>query len=609
MNRAIAKVQRLDRSMRRLGGPSPPALKPVERKSEGVATGRPTYPADVWAPFPPKPDGTPRPQQIAYDHEADELYYGGGAGGGKSDLLLGLGLTAHRRSIIFRRETEQVTGLEDRLLEILGSNAGYNLNKNRLTANIGTDEGGTPVLRRLRLAGMQREGDWKKYQGQPFDLYGFDELPHFTRTQFRTVVGWLRSSVVGQRTRVVGAGNPPLQPEEGWVVDEWAPWLDPKFDGAGGTALPGELRWYRYVAGRTEGQDIEWYTREMLLVETAGRDAGRLYLVPDEADIDEATGAPKKFFPKSRTFLPALVDDNPVYVETGYDRQLDALPEPLRSQLRSGSFGLSVADDRWQVIPTAWVDAAVERWKALNEASQARGDGPYLPVDAHGVAVPLSALGVDPVRGGKDRFALAPRWGDYFGEIVIHPGDQIKDGHAGARAVVEVLDAHGDAGGALVVVDVDGVGASTYDVLEPSLVDFADGGQLVAFHAGSRAWGTDLSGRLRFVNARAMLWWRMREALDPSQKGGATIALPPSRTLRADLTAPRYRITPAGILVEPKDSQSLSKTWGIKQRLGRSTDEADAVLHATYDPPPPERHSTLVDGAAGAIGDIITTWD
>jgi hypothetical protein len=35
------------------------------------------------------------PQTEAYFCEADELFYGGQAGGGKTDLLIGLALTAH----------------------------------------------------------------------------------------------------------------------------------------------------------------------------------------------------------------------------------------------------------------------------------------------------------------------------------------------------------------------------------------------------------------------------------------------------------------------------------------------------------------------------------
>src|SRR6266540_2626307 len=44
------------------------------------------------------------PQRLAYDAMADITGYGGAAGGGKSLLEIGLAVTRHRRSIIFRRE-------------------------------------------------------------------------------------------------------------------------------------------------------------------------------------------------------------------------------------------------------------------------------------------------------------------------------------------------------------------------------------------------------------------------------------------------------------------------------------------------------------------------
>jgi hypothetical protein len=43
------------------------------------------------------------PQTEAYYSEADEIFYGGEAGGGKTDLGGGLALTEHQRSLIVRR--------------------------------------------------------------------------------------------------------------------------------------------------------------------------------------------------------------------------------------------------------------------------------------------------------------------------------------------------------------------------------------------------------------------------------------------------------------------------------------------------------------------------
>src|SRR5690349_13379609 len=70
----------------------------------------------MWAPL-------PGPQTLAYHSPADELFYGGAGGGGKTDLILGLALTAHTSSIIFRREFSQFRGPEgiiERSREIIG---------------------------------------------------------------------------------------------------------------------------------------------------------------------------------------------------------------------------------------------------------------------------------------------------------------------------------------------------------------------------------------------------------------------------------------------------------------------------------------------------------
>ncbi len=85
---------------------------------------------------------------------------------------------------------------------------------------------------------------------------------------------------------------------------------------------------------------------------------------------------------------------------------------------------------------------------------------------------------------------------------------------------------------------------------------------------------------LNFYNKRAEWWWRLREYLDP--ESGMDIALPPDRELLADLTAPRWELTPRGIKIELKDE--------IKKRIGRSPDKGDSLAYAfakqkVYNPP------------------------
>jgi hypothetical protein len=78
--------------------------------------------------------------------------------------------------------------------------------------------------------------------------------------------------------------------------------------------------------------------------------------------------------------------------------------------------------------------------------------------------------------------------------------------------------------------------------------------------------------QMGFPNLRSAAIWKFREALDLSQPGGSPIALPDSPTMVADLTAPTYEVTPRGYKVESKED--------VCARLGRSTDEGDAVVMA-----------------------------
>jgi hypothetical protein len=105
------------------------------------------------------------------------------------------------------------------------------------------------------------------------------------------------------------------------------------------------------------------------------------------------------------------------------------------------------------------------------------------------------------------------------------------------------------------------------------------GREVVAFNASEAArdqYGhavRDRSGEIGFVNKRAAAWWNMRELLDPANQ--SRVALPPDDLLTGDLVAPHYRLVSGGNLqVESKDE--------IHKRLGRSTDDGDAVVQAFW---------------------------
>ena len=477
----------------------------------------------VWRPLIDLDDpGRPTPQRMAYDTPADELLYGGGAGGGKSDLLLGTALTAHTRAIIFRRLGTSLDALIERMAEILGHRDGLNL----------VDKRWRLADRTVWFGSCPNVGDEIKYQGQPHDLKAFDELTQFTEQQYRYLKGWNRTVDPAQRCRVVAATNPPTDAEGEWVIRYWAPWLD---DQHTSPARPGELRWFATLDG-------------------------------DDREVE--SGAPfthkgETVQPLSRTFIPSLVGDNPYLMSTGYRATLQALPEPLRSQMLAGDWRAGREDDPWQVVPTAWVEAAQQRWQAQPKAA-------------------MDALGVDVARGGGDETVLTPRYGDWFGEQITAPGSETPDG----PAVVGLVMAHlRDA--APVQIDVIGVGASVFDILR------GNGVHTVGLDGRERSTSTDRSGQIKFVNQRAELWWRMREALDPAY--GSRLALPPDRRIRADLCAPRWKVTPSGIQVEPKEE--------IVKRLGRSPDRGESVVYALVETP------KRLPRPGGESGQAVTDYD
>jgi hypothetical protein len=449
------------------------------------------------------------PQAMARASEADELFYGGEAGGGKSDLIIGLSLTDHHKSLILRRVNDDAKDLALRAREIAGPAAKYN----------GQDK----ILQLgdhwVRFVGCQFEDDKERFKGRPHDLYGFDEISDFTESQYKFITTWNRSAVKGQRCRVVCAGNPPTRPEGLWVLRYWAAWLDDKHPNP---AKPGELRWY--IRGEND-EDVE--------VDGRG---------PHEVPWDR-----KPLYAKSRTFIPAGLKDNPDLAGDGeYERMLDSLPAALKAAYRDGNFRAELKDDEWQLIPTAWVLAAMSRWTpdGWREHEQ-------------------TTIACDPAGGGQDAMEIMARHHGWFGHPVTIRGPETADGNRMAgRILMErragcpiVLDTGGGYGGAIALRLKDNdVDATPFNGAEAS------------------AARTNDAAALAFVNKRAEAYWRMREALDPTQEGGSIIALPPDDELKADLCSVHWELTRSGVKLESKDK--------IRERIGRSPGKGDVAVLA-----------------------------
>lgn len=343
----------------------------------------------IWAP-------NPGPQTEAFFCQADELFYGGEAGGGKTNLLAGLATTQHSNSLLLRRTNAEVDGLVEEVEAIVGSRSGYNSQR------------GTWRLpgRKITLGGCQLERDKQKHKGKPRDLMGFDEITDFSESQYTFIIAWNRSAKPGQRVRVVATGNPPTTPEGLWVLRRWAAWLDPKHPNP---AKPGELRWYTTI----DGKDTE--------VDGPG---------PHLVDGQQVMA-------KSRTFIRARLADNPDLAETDYDATLAALPEEYRQAYRDGRFDVALRDSAFQAIPTAWVRAAQARWKPQPPAG-----------------VPMCAMGVDASGGSNDPMIIASRHDGWYAPLIKIEARDLPIDRMGSHGAGVVVSYRRD--NATVIVDMGG---------------------------------------------------------------------------------------------------------------------------------------------------------
>lgn len=461
--------------------------------------------APVWMPQ----EG---PQTTAYLSEADIIGYGGAAGGGKTDLALGTALTQHTKVAVFRENGTEHTSSIDRLAEILSTRDGWN----------GSDRIWRIQAPYSRRAGHQIEfcsipnlGDENKYRGRPHDLLVFEEATGMFQIQIRFLSTWLRTTDTGQKCKIVMTFNPPTDAKGRWVIQYFAPWLDKNYPNP---AKPGELRWFV-----NDGEkDIE---------------------VPDNSPYD-LDGV--EIQPQSRTFIPARVGDNK-YMTPQYLATLHALPEPTRSLMLYGDFQAGLEDDPWQVVPTAWVEAAMRRWTDRSPKPE------------------MMNVGVDVARGGRDSTVIARRHAEWwFDKPLTYQGEVTNDGPKVAGLTIAAVRDD-----APIAIDVIGVGASPYDFL------MSHNQQVVGVNVSERSYATDKSGRLTFINLRSETWWHARELLDPSANNG--IALPPDDRLKADLCAPKWQPQGAAIRVESRED--------IVKRIGRSPDYASAYLLAMMDIP------------------------
>jgi predicted phage terminase large subunit-like protein len=262
--------------------------------------------------------GQPGRQQLFLSSTADICVYGGAAGGGKSYALL-LEPTYHYKvegfaAVFFRRSYPQVTmpgGLWDESMGMYPLLGGVP-RKGNLDW---TFESGSTVTFRH----MEYEKDKLRYQGSQICLLCFDQLEEFSEDQFFFMLSRNRS-VCGVRPYVRATCNP--NPDSflrhflsWWIAD----------DGYADLSRQGKVRWFVRIGDRLVWAD----TRAELVAQ---------YPPPD-------------FEPKSVSFIPATVFDNPALLQANpsYLANLMALPPVDRERL----LGDVQRGGNWDVRPSA----------------------------------------------------------------------------------------------------------------------------------------------------------------------------------------------------------------------------------------------------------------
>jgi hypothetical protein len=478
--------------------------------------------------------------------------YGGQAGGGKTDLGIGLAMTEHKKSLLIRRQYTDLKGMTDRAIEINGTNDGFN---GSAPPRLSTTDG------RLLMFGSAKDfNSLMTFQGVARDLLYVDEAAQVPGAFIKTLIAWTRSEDPDQRCRVILGSNPPLTDEGEWMMQMFGAWLDAHHPNP---AEPGELRWF---CTDPFGQDVAVPGPGVYEYNDEG--------MPVLSELDE--NDPAAYRATSRTYIPASLQDNKYLLDTGYKQVLDSLEEPLRSALRDGDFKKARQDSELQLIPSDWIRQAMDRWL------------PHPPD-----MMPQTCIGVDVAQGGTDRTVLARRHAGWYNEFIDLPGRETPDGKSVAGHVLQHRMNQAD-----VVIDMGGgYGGAAYERLASNLPDNPATGEPIVHKykgaAGSNA--KTKQGGLPFYNKRAEAFYRFKEALDPGQPGGSDIQLPNDDQMFRELCSIRLKEDDATMLqLEPKKA--------LVKRVGKSPNKADAVVMAWTQGGKPETYYNVWQDYRHAAG-------
>ena len=282
----------------------------------------------------------------------------------------------------------------------------------------------------------------------------------------------------------------------------------------------------------------------------------RARLVFERFGIDEADVPEHGFLETEDVFVMHSTYNDNKFVGLDYVKPFLRMAPALQKVYLFGHLSDATAPD--QLIKPEHVKSAFERDPALTRTLDGGRGG----------------LGVDVARFGNDDTVLQYFQGRHLYLTETFHGQDI------ARTARMTMAAMADRsiGADRCAVDADGMGAGVVDLC------VEQGFDVVEIQSGSSAVEVDdWETQMQFVNLRSQMWSYLARELEAGRISFG-IEGPHKTKLREDLLAPRYRVEKKGefmtVSVEPKDGRS--KSWGIKQRLGRSTDYSDPVVYQLF---------------------------
>lgn len=271
------------------------------------------------------------PQEDFLSSSADIVIFGGAAFGGKS---FGLLLEASRHidhsrynGVIFRRESPQITsggGLWDTASQMFPYLGGIP-KEHKLTYIF-------PSNAYIKFTHLQHESDKLNHQGAQYVFIGFDELTHFTASQFWYLLTRNRPpSGCDIRPYCRCTTNPEV---DSWVRDLIAWWIDEE-TGYAIKNRSGILRYFTRIDDEIIWVDKDWKD-------------------------DDGNG------PKSITFIPSYIDDNPIGMASDptYKSNLLAQDKVTRERLMFGNWNINYKGGMFNPVWFKKIDSAPEniRW-------------------------------------------------------------------------------------------------------------------------------------------------------------------------------------------------------------------------------------------------------